>query len=318
METGNGQGAVQLQPHVEERERKPWTPRLMPRDLGMLRAIFSHKFLQLRHLHALFGTREQVLRGTADTHLARRLRFFLRDGFLVIPEAARRTQRLKNQKDVYSLTRKGAILLEESFPEEPAFRGIRDKNWWRSVGIGHIDHELAISTLLIVLKLASDRARLPFSAVYAEEQENLKLAVDEKRTIYPDACFRLSIKNPGGNRLPFTHFVEIDHSGTMNRKKLRDKFLKYALWKSFQAGKSAPYRFSRVLTFAKNAERRDYLRALLVSVAKSTKQGASPIWNDFLFASMEPLDLASPEKIFTPHFFRPFGDEKPHALTSFP
>src|SRR5713101_2474451 len=91
-----------------ERPAEPRPFQLQRRDIEILYEVFRHRFLQPRHVHALFG-------GSA-ANLAVRLRLLWQHRYLERPKALRPT-RVLTEEIVYALGTAGARLLDRHHSE---------------------------------------------------------------------------------------------------------------------------------------------------------------------------------------------------------
>lgn len=307
-----------------KRERRP---RFTPRDLEILREVFNFRFLHLQHVHALFGTHGELEpradgRPRNDTNLARRLRR-LADywDYLHRPKATRSERRLQNQTDVYTLTHAGARVLAERFRGDPAFEGISEKNWSKEMKINHIDHDLAVADVLVAARLTAERYRFLFEALYFDQKDERKIPLGKREYIEPDAWFTLALPTKDVPTLKDhgpvheNHYlVELDFSGSMNPKKMREKYARYTRWWIGEGGNTSPvYKFTRVLTITQTPERAQYLRALVREEGIGFEARAKRIWPGLLFAHRDAFTLEKPQLLFG-RIFQTADEDEPRSL----
>jgi hypothetical protein len=267
-----------------ERPAEPRPFQLQPRDIEILYEVLRHRFLQPRHVHALFG-------GSA-ANLAVRLRLLWQHHYLERPKAVRPT-RILTEELVYGLGKAGARMLEHYYPE----LRIGHLDWTetpkKQIGLPYIDHQLGIATFMVVLKLAGDQngVRLHWKGHHAD-----RFRIDvpgEPGVVRPDAHFALEVPDAGVAH----HFLEMDR-GSVSLKRMEERYLQYlAFWK-LRAGDSFPY--FRVITVCEN---QDHCEALRRVGRRVIVDGAGDPWRALLFVSIDSLTLTEPAQILRPVFW---------------
>ncbi len=273
--------------------RRPEKPRpfqLQARDIEILYQVFRHRFLQVRHVHALLG-------GSA-ANLAVRLRLLWQHRYLERPNAIRPT-RVLTEELVYALGRRGAQLVERHHPE---FR-IGHLDWSatpsKQSGLAYIDHQLGIATFMTVLRLACETigAQLNWNGHYTDR---FRIQVPgESRTVYPDAHFALEVPNLGTAH----HFLELDR-GNVSLQRMEERYRRYFSFWQASAGESFPH--FRVITIC---EDRDHLEALRRVARRAVTDSVASVWRALLFAPIAAVRLDEPTHILKEVFWYADGEQ---------
>lgn len=287
---------------------RPETPpafRLKPRDLEILRAVYEHRYVETKHVLALFGEHGEVERQSADTNLARRLRRLWQHGYLERPKSARPT-RASTGEFVYALGYAGARALERQ-PTWPRENPISGKDWGKQRGWGSIEHELRVSTTLVACRVAARKLRLTVEWTTYPERDSIKLETPDGKKIEPDGYFRFDVRD-GDRREVRHHFLEIDR-GSFLLDSMRRRYERYLAW--WRANRDDGFQRLRVITIAETPEHAESLRGAAESVGRSAAH-ALP-WQALLFSDFTRFDLVTPERLFTAIYRAP-GNREPIAL----
>lgn len=286
---------------------------IQERDLEIIRYVYKHRFLTTKHIVALSGGSEQVIR--------RRLRLMYHVGYLDRP----RRQIKPFSPDgsdplVYALGNKGIELLVRNFNIHPSRVDWTSKN--REVSQPHIDHDLLVAHFMVCLKLAcrqvkgvkllepqwrpSDRTgrklksvnslRLKICVIRRINGQNRKV----RFTVVPDKVFGLYFVEDLPRRNKTYYFLEADRS-TMPVERSNpylSSYLKKMLgyseaWREKKYQKIFDTQSVRVLTLAKSGER---IRSMIAASRKATRQRQGS--GLFLFTQSREITLDNPIRIF--------------------
>jgi hypothetical protein len=289
-----------------------------------------YKFVTLHHVHGLFGERGEIAkvrldtrtgktRPATDTNLGDRVRKLVKAGYLIVPEAVRRTRALSDQSDVYVLTYRGAKLLTERLPTDPDVQLV-GTNWWRKPAWLSIDHEVLVTDVLVALRLATEPHRpgslkLPLAWTPYLKRDSAALTLDEKTVVLPDGEFTLDLPTKHEGTFRNQYWLEIDASGKVNSDKMRPRFLNYFAWWKAQGGSKSEFKYARVLTIATSERRMHFLRSLAEDIGVDEKHRRP--WPGFLFTTFDQFSLQEPLRLFHPVFHYADGPEKVSLLHPF-
>lgn len=278
--------------------QKPDTPPRIswqPRDDLILRAVFRHRFLQPRHVHALLG-------GSAE-NLGKRLTKLWANCYLERPKAVR-TDRLLTDQIVYALSKQGARRLQAL----DARLRIAHLDWTdepkKQRTLSTVDHQLGIATFFVALEVACRRrgARLHWTGHFSRRRHRIPLRDKPpgRDTMLSDGYF--SIERQDGR---IRHcFLELDRA-SMDRSELALKFKGYyEWWRDPDTTAIFPKGF-RVLFVTSNADHMRLLRRWALSVGRTADKEHT--WKGLWFSHLEAFSLEEPETIFDPIFY--YADE---------
>jgi len=273
---------------------------LPPGDIEILKHVYDYRLLRIRNLEALIGRDYNRLHD--------RFKLLLDNGYLGRHE-------FPWKKDVYYIRRKGLVVLlrEGLITDEEAERRVRTGELKSEQ---HIDHELMISDIHLMLGLA-ERSGVIKLVTWKQEREihdSFEVTVHGEREVIkiePDAFFTIGeLSGPPGQRQIRSYLLEADRM-TMSKKerpgsrRMDEKVRKYKHFiaenrpRNHETFTSLNVGFVRTLTAMLTRRRRD---SLAESAAKLLAQSDRK-W--FFFGALDDLSFENPRAILDPVFLWP-------------
>ena len=265
------------------------------RDIGILKSLADHRFLNTQHILALHGG--------GSRNILRRLQKLFKNGYI---ERPRQQASLTGPQGymVHAIGNRGVDLLCEHFPD---FK--KTKVDWltknKEVREHYIHHALMISNFRVVLNLAlrnDQEAKLSQWQQGRELRDYVKFE-GRKVAVVPDAFFTLEDRE---DRMYF--FLEADQS-TMTRGRFLRKMKAYwEWWKKGGHEEKLGIKSFRVLNLCKGEARKKNLRQISRE-ADDRKTGSLMFW----FASENEINLSDPGRILKPIWQTPV-DNNWHSI----
>lgn len=279
-------------------ERRATTPRyeLQPRDAEIVKQVFRHRFLQVRHLGLLIGGNPRKL--------AERCRLLFQAGFLERPRA-QQPLAIQTEPIIYGLGPKAVELLRRS---DPNLRDL-DIEWVETPKKQRtsyfLGHQLGVAEFFVCLQAAAAKAGLELSWQGHYDLKNIKFTIG-KEARQPDGFFTL--RDPKTKR-EMEHFLEFDR-GNVSLARMRDRYDAYfRFWR--EGKKQRPFEHFRVLTVAPDESHRDALRRASSAVGTTREHGRA--WWGLWFTHQSAYNLAHPEELLKP-IFRHAYEAEPRSL----
>lgn len=217
------------------------------------------------------------------------MRLLWQHRYLERPRAIRPTKIL-TEEIVYGLGKQGARLLEREWGDVR----IKDLDWTetpkKQVTLGYVDHQLAIATLMVCLRIATQRrgVELGWDGHFNRRRWRLGV-VGEEWALLPDAHFVLKVPSKGVAH----HFVEVDR-GHVKLKGMRKRYERYfRFWR--QGKRERSFKNFRVLTITENQDYVPSLRRAAAGIGRGWYHGQS--WRALMFSDFTAFSLEDPESV---------------------
>jgi hypothetical protein len=263
-----------------------------PRDEEICRLVYKHRFLQLKHFHALLGRGKEALR--------KRLALLTKHDYLERPKA-QRSSRAQTEQIIYGIGLKGAKYLST---EDPVYKGTRISGKdlvdtaRSSKSYIFLDHDLAVAEVMVAMHLACEAAgyRLLWDGQPHKKEHRLVVRND---TDEPDAFFTLQF--PAARRRSH-YFLEYDRAN-VSTKTMRERYHHYFEW-----AKTATHRGGwakgvdkfRVLTVTTDARYMERLQHEASYVGDVDRYG---VWGSLRFTHVGLIPFEKASAVFGPVFY---------------
>ena len=290
-------------PRFERKPQEVGGLKLQERDIGIIRLVSDHRFLNSDHI--------KLLTDSSDKAILRRLQKLFHHGFLDRPSYQLVYPLKGTQKMIYALGDRGADLLAEKFGTDRGKIKWNEKN--KEVKDRHIQHTLMISDFRVCLQLALKN--VPDTNILFWQKENPQELKDHvyiedsqgrrrKAPIVPDGFF--GVQSPKGKAY---FFLEADQS-TMDNPRFLRKMKAYWVWgmKEKRHTKRFGIKAFRVLTITKSEQRKENLRRI-TQRADDRQRGSLMFW----FATEKEYSSQKPESILEA-IWQTAKDNKLHSL----
>lgn len=244
--------------------------------LPLLELINNYRFISSSQIIALTPTHR------VNTY--KKLRRLYQNRF--VERFALMSDTFRFREIVYALTRKGADLLRDHFPDR--FRSIFWVKGRRSALF--LEHAVMVSNFRAALTQGLEQAGTAEIARWKLEAEIVKIfPALEKERLTPDAYFMIWTKN-----VKLHYFFEADR-GTMTLSRFYDKVRRYrAFFRKSRKLKNFPRRF-RVLTLATTKRRAQNLCTVTVT-EDPEERGSERFW----FIHEKQFNLEQPKALLVP------------------